>query len=241
MEEDAKLSVSAKAIPAIQQRNALTPREVTNANALSITLEIHSGKAVVILILAHWVIRTVGLMQHVCQMSVVRICAKIHAMDSTVVPIHSVKLSIIAHDVLAHLVSVVILTQTVPASGSQYFAGTVKTAQITKPVSMDSVDCSVVMIMNVLLGKNASTRNVCCLASRTRVVHREKLASLVVFVKSVAEIIMTVLIKKPASKTDVRIRVRSRVFADQTLSVKLSIIKQLVSVCLDLKDLQRQY
>lgn len=134
-----------------------------------------------------------------------------------------------------------ILTLTVHASGSQYFAGTVKTAQITKPVSMDNVDCSAVTIMSVLLEKNASTRNVCCLASRTRVVPREKLASLVVIVKLVAEIIMTVLIKKPASKTDVRIPVRSRVFADQTLSAKLSITKQLVSVCLDLKDLQHQY
>lgn len=53
MEEDANPFVSAKATLAIQQLNVLTPKEVTNANVLSITLETHSGKAVVILILVH--------------------------------------------------------------------------------------------------------------------------------------------------------------------------------------------
>lgn len=52
---------------------------------------------------------------------------------------------------------------------------------------------------------------------------------------------MTALIKKLAFKTGVRIHVRSREFADRTLSVKLSTIRQLVNVCLDLRDLQRQY
>lgn len=183
MAEVAKLSVSVKATPVIQQPNVLTPREVTNVNVHWITLEIQSGKAVVILILAHWVIKTVDQMQHVFQMSVARICAKIHAKDSTVDLIRSVKWSIIALDVPAHQVSVVILTLTVPASGFQCFAGTVKNAQITKPVSMDNADCSVVMIMNVLLVKNVSTRNVCYLASHTPVVPQEKLVSLVVIAK----------------------------------------------------------
>lgn len=53
MEEGAKPFVSAKVILAIQQPNVLTPKEVTNASALSITLGIHSEKVVVILILAH--------------------------------------------------------------------------------------------------------------------------------------------------------------------------------------------
>lgn len=183
MEEVAKLSVSVKAIPAIQQPNASTPKEVTNASVLSITSEIQSEKVVVILILARWVIKTVGPTQHVCQMSVVRICAKIHATDSTADLIHSVKWSIIALDVLVHRVSVVILTPTLPASGFRYFAGTVKTAQITKPVSMDNVGCSVATIMSALLVKSVSTRNVCCHASRTRAVPREKLVSQVVTVK----------------------------------------------------------
>lgn len=241
MAEVAKLSVSAKVILVIQQPNVSTPREVTNVNVLSITLEIHSGKDAVILILARWVTKTVDQMQHVFQMSVVRICAKIHATDSTVDLIHSVKLLIIALDVLVHQVSAVILTLTVPASEFQYFAGIVKSAQIIKPVSMDNADCSVAMIMNVLLVKNVSTRNVFCLASRTPVVPQEKLVSPVVFAKWVAEIIMTVLIKKLASKTGVKIRARSKVFVDQMPSVKLLIIKQHVNVCLDSKDLQHQY
>lgn len=91
MEEDARLSVSVKATHATLQPNVLTQKEVTNASVLSITLEIHSERVVAILILVHWVIKTVDPMQHVCLMSVVRICAKIHAMDSTVVLIHSVK------------------------------------------------------------------------------------------------------------------------------------------------------
>lgn len=91
MEEDAKQSVSVKATLAILQPNVLIRREATNANVLSIILETHTEKVVVILILAHWVIKIVDPMQHVCQMSVVRICAKIHAMDSIVDLIHSVK------------------------------------------------------------------------------------------------------------------------------------------------------
>lgn len=77
----------------------------------------------------------------------------------------------------------VILTPTVLALGFQYFAGTLKTVQITKPVSMDNVDCFVVMTTSALLEKNASTRNVCCLALRIQAVPREKLASLVVIAK----------------------------------------------------------
>lgn len=241
MEEVAKLSVSAKATLVIQQPNVWTPREVTNASVLSITSEIHTGKAVVILILARWVIKTVGQMQHVFQMSVVKICVKIHATGSTVDLIHSVKWLIIALDVHVHQVSAVIQILTVPASGFQYFAGIVKSVQIIKLVSMDNVDCSVAMIMNVLLVKSVSTRNVCCLASRTPVVPQEKLVSLVVIAKWVAEIIMTVLIKKLASKIGVKIHARSKVFVDQMLSVKLLITKQRVNVCLDSKDLQHQY
>lgn len=72
---------------------------------------------------------------------------------------------------------------TVLASGFQCFAETLKTAQITKPASMDNVDCFVVMTTSALLEKDASTRNVCCLALRIQVVPREKLVSLVVIAK----------------------------------------------------------
>lgn len=77
----------------------------------------------------------------------------------------------------------VTLTPTKPASGFQYFAGTLKTAQITKPVSMDNVDYFAVMTTSALLEKDASTRNVCCLALRIQVVPRERLVSLVVIAK----------------------------------------------------------
>lgn len=91
MEEVAKRSVSVRAILVIQQPNALIPREATNANVLSITSEIQSGKVVVILILAHWVTKTVDQMQHVFQIPVVKICAKTPATDSTVDLTHSAK------------------------------------------------------------------------------------------------------------------------------------------------------
>lgn len=77
----------------------------------------------------------------------------------------------------------VIPTLIVPVLEFQYFAGTVKTAPITKLASMGSVDCSVVTITSVLSAKNVSTRNVCCHASHTQVVLQEKLVSLMVFVK----------------------------------------------------------
>lgn len=53
MAEVVKLFVSAKAILAIQLLNVLTPKEVINANVLSTTSEIHTGKVAVIPTLAH--------------------------------------------------------------------------------------------------------------------------------------------------------------------------------------------
>lgn len=183
MAEVAKQFVSAKVTLVIQQLNVLTPKEVTNVSALLITLEIHIERVAVILILVHWVIKTVDRMQHVCQMSVVRTCVKIHVTDSIVDLIHSVKLLITALDALARQVSVVILIPIVLASEFLYFVGTAKTAQIIKLVSMDSVGCSAAMITNVLLVKNVSIRNVYCLVSRIQVAHQEKLACLVAFAK----------------------------------------------------------
>lgn len=53
MAEVAKLFVSAKVTLVILQLNVSTPKEVTNASVLLITLEIHTKKVAVILILVH--------------------------------------------------------------------------------------------------------------------------------------------------------------------------------------------
>lgn len=183
MVEAAKLFVSVKATHVIPQLDVLTQKVATSASVLQITSEILSERAVVILTHVLLVTRTVDQMLHACLMSVEKICAKTHVMDSIVDLIHSVKLLTTDLDVHARQVLGVILILTVLAFEFQCFAKIARTVLITKFVLMDNVVCSVAMIMNVLLVKSVSIRDVSYHALHILVVLPEKLVSPMVIVR----------------------------------------------------------